>query len=73
MIDQVIVTLGGLGERVLGFCDLELSYNEYIFKYLFEKDEENFPIKNLRFLGLISLIDPPRYFLIYMKTCLFSE
>jgi sodium/potassium-transporting ATPase subunit alpha len=59
-INQVIVTLGGLGERVLGFCDLHLSYNDYIFKYLFEKEEENFPIRNLRFLGLISLIDPPR-------------
>jgi len=27
---------------------------------LFEQDEANFPLNNLRFLGLISLMDPPR-------------
>ena len=57
---KAYLTLGGLGERVLGFCDLKLSHSEYINKYLFEQDEANFPLQNLRFLGLISLMDPPR-------------
>ena len=52
--------LGSTGERVLGFCDLRLSKNEYPFGYSFDADEVNFPTQNLRFLGLISLIDPPR-------------
>jgi sodium/potassium-transporting ATPase subunit alpha len=57
---KAYLTLGGLGERVLGFCDLRLSHSDYINKYLFEQDEANFPLSNLRFLGLISLMDPPR-------------
>ena len=57
---KAYLTLGGLGERVLGFCDLKLSHSDYINKYLFEQDEANFPLHNLRFLGLISLMDPPR-------------
>lgn len=57
---QAYLTLGGLGERVFGFCDLKLSHSDYIDKYLFERDEDNFAILNLRFLGLISLMDPPR-------------
>jgi len=53
--------LGGLGERVLGFCDLELPTNEFPTGYEFVSDDPpNFPTTNLRFLGLISLIDPPR-------------
>ncbi len=51
-------TLGSLGERVLGFCDLSLSKNIYSSAHKF--DIENLPLENLRFLGLISMIDPPR-------------
>lgn len=28
--------------------------------YPFDPDEQNFPLSGLRFLGLISMIDPPR-------------
>jgi sodium/potassium-transporting ATPase subunit alpha len=49
-----------MGERVLGFCDLRLSKNEYPYGYSFDVDEVNFPTTNLRFLGLMSMIDPPR-------------
>jgi sodium/potassium-transporting ATPase subunit alpha len=49
-----------MGERVLGFCDLRLSKNEYSYGYSFDADEVNFPTTNLRFLGLMSMIDPPR-------------
>lgn len=48
------------GERVLGMCDLILK-ETYTRSYPFEVDPKpNFPIKGLRFVGFISLIDPPR-------------
>ncbi|KAF1758195.1 hypothetical protein GCK72_014653 [Caenorhabditis remanei] len=53
-------TLGSYGERVLGFCDLEMSTTKYPHGYQFNMEDPNFPIKNLRFLGLIAMIDPPR-------------
>merc|ERR1712200_43838 len=52
--------LGGMGERVLGFCDFELSADKYPIGYPFNPDEENFPLDGLRFVGLMSMIDPPR-------------
>jgi len=52
--------LGGMGERVLGFCDFRLSTNEFPRGFPFDSDEVNFPLKNLRFVGLMSMIDPPR-------------
>lgn len=52
--------IGGLGERVLGFCDAELPVSEYPFGFQFNSEEVNFPLTGLRFLGLISMIDPPR-------------
>jgi sodium/potassium-transporting ATPase subunit alpha len=52
--------LGGLGERVLGFCDFHLPLDKYPKGYKFDADEVNFPISGLRFVGLISMIDPPR-------------
>lgn len=48
------------GERVFGFCDLELNKN-YTHNYPFKVIPAlNFPDTKLRFLGLMSLIDPPR-------------
>ncbi|VDK77506.1 unnamed protein product [Litomosoides sigmodontis] len=52
--------LGGLGERVLGFCDLDLDSTKYPKDFTFCTDPLNFPLEGLRFLGLISMIDPPR-------------
>ncbi|OTF77675.1 hypothetical protein BLA29_002373 [Euroglyphus maynei] len=52
--------LGGLGERVIGFCDYPLPIDKYPPGYPFDPDEENFPLDCLRFIGLISMIDPPR-------------
>jgi len=48
------------GERVLGFCELELNVKEYPSGYCFTIDEVNFPLENMCFLGLISMYDPPR-------------
>ena len=52
--------LGGLGERVIGFCDYKLPSDKYPTGYPFDLDEGNFPLDCLRFLGLVSMIDPPR-------------
>ncbi|XP_048418220.2 potassium-transporting ATPase alpha chain 2-like isoform X2 [Stegostoma tigrinum] len=51
---------GGLGERVLGFCHQYLPKDKYPDLYIFDADSKNFPISNLCFVGLLSLIDPPR-------------
>merc|ERR1711990_477563 len=52
--------LGGLGERVLGFCDFQLPASKFPAGFPFNPDEVNFPLEGLRFSGLISMIDPPR-------------
>ncbi|XP_055084446.1 sodium/potassium-transporting ATPase subunit alpha-2 [Periophthalmus magnuspinnatus] len=52
--------LGGLGERVLGFCHLLLPSSQFPRGFSFDTDDVNFPIEGLCFLGLISMIDPPR-------------
>merc|ERR1711936_771300 len=58
--NQAYMELGGLGERVLGFCDFMLDAKKYPQGYPFDPDEENFPLEGLRFVGLMSMIDPPR-------------
>ena len=58
--EAAYMELGGLGERVLGFCDFSLPTNKYPIGYPFDPDEENFPLNGLRFVGLMSMIDPPR-------------
>merc|ERR1712136_395032 len=52
--------LGGLGERVLGFCDYHLPLEQYPKGFAFDSDDPNFPLSGLRFVGLMSMIDPPR-------------
>jgi len=52
--------LGGLGERVLGFCDYILPIDQYPPGYQYDADDANFPLTGLRFIGLMSMIDPPR-------------
>merc|ERR1712038_48379 len=58
--ESAYMELGGLGERVLGFCDFLLPEDKYPKGYPFDPDEENFPLDGLRFVGLMSMIDPPR-------------
>ncbi|NWQ79529.1 AT1A1 ATPase, partial [Columbina picui] len=52
--------LGGLGERVLGFCHLALPDAQFPEGFQFDTDEVNFPVDKLCFVGLMSMIDPPR-------------
>ncbi|XP_069805126.1 potassium-transporting ATPase alpha chain 2 isoform X2 [Dendropsophus ebraccatus] len=52
--------LGGLGERVLGFCHLFLPADKYPPSFAFDIESMNFPTSDLCFVGLASMIDPPR-------------
>ncbi|KAF7709444.1 sodium/potassium-transporting ATPase subunit alpha-1b isoform X2 [Silurus meridionalis] len=52
--------LGGLGERVLGFCQFFLPEEQFPEGFQFDTDDVNFPTENLCFVGLMSMIDPPR-------------
>ncbi|GAA6070354.1 sodium/potassium-transporting ATPase subunit alpha-3a, partial [Tachysurus ichikawai] len=52
--------LGGLGERVLGFCHVFLNKDQYPKGFAFDTDDVNFQTDNLCFVGLMSMIDPPR-------------
>ena len=58
--NNAYLELGGLGERVLGFCDFDLPTEKFPQGFPFDGDEINFPIDGLRFCGLMSMIDPPR-------------
>jgi len=58
--NSAYLELGGLGERVLGFCDFMLPSDKYPPGYKFDADDPNFQLDNLRFVGLMSMIDPPR-------------
>ncbi|XP_023219358.1 sodium/potassium-transporting ATPase subunit alpha-like isoform X2 [Centruroides sculpturatus] len=58
--NDAYLELGGMGERVIGFCDFELPPDKYPPGYPFDSDEQNFPLKDLRFVGLVAMIDPPR-------------
>lgn len=52
--------LGSLGERVIGLCQTFLPKDKFPFDYPYDGDAENFPTHNLTFVGLVSMIDPPR-------------
>merc|ERR1712198_480742 len=58
--ETAYMELGGLGERVLGFCDYMLPADKFPVGYPFDADDVNFPCEGLRFVGLMSMIDPPR-------------
>ncbi|XP_006871445.1 PREDICTED: sodium/potassium-transporting ATPase subunit alpha-3 isoform X2 [Chrysochloris asiatica] len=51
--------LGGLGERVLGVHSLGLE-EQFPKGFAFDCDDVNFTTDNLCFVGLMSMIDPPR-------------
>uniref|UniRef100_A0AC34R9W0 Cation-transporting P-type ATPase C-terminal domain-containing protein n=1 Tax=Panagrolaimus sp. JU765 TaxID=591449 RepID=A0AC34R9W0_9BILA len=58
--EDAYAELGSRGERVLGFCELDLDSKQFPSDFKFDTENPNFPLKDLRFLGLISMIDPPR-------------
>ncbi|XP_069804872.1 sodium/potassium-transporting ATPase subunit alpha-3 isoform X1 [Dendropsophus ebraccatus] len=52
--------LGGLGERVLGFCHYYFPEELHPKGFAFDTEDLNFSTENLCFVGLMSMIDPPR-------------
>lgn len=59
--NEAYMELGGLGERVLGFCHYYLPAEDFPKRgFNFNTDEPNFPTEDLCFVGLMSMIDPPR-------------
>merc|ERR1712158_10822 len=58
--ETAYMQLGGLGERVLGFCDFMLPADKFPVGFPFDPEEVNFPVDGLRFVGLMSMIDTPR-------------
>ncbi|OTF82492.1 hypothetical protein BLA29_001405 [Euroglyphus maynei] len=62
MFEDVYRDYGSHGERVLAFCDREFTNEEFDEYYQFDGKnlDEIIELNNLRFLGLISMIDPPR-------------
>ena len=57
--DFAYESIGGLGERCLGFAFREMKDFKKGFAYT-NKPEPNFPLDDLVFCGLFSLIDSPR-------------
>jgi len=57
---RILEELGSKGERVLAVIEKNLGKKKYPPGYLFDAEEMNFPVKNFRLIGFISLIDPPR-------------
>eukprot|EP01083_Nonionella_stella_P204083 744258_1 len=63
-----VMALGRKGERVLGFCQLELDGEEFPENYEFSgesREKANFPFgrdgeRGITFIGLFAMIDPPR-------------
>merc|ERR1711962_1282145 len=59
--EMAYVELGGLGQRVLGFCHYYLPKDQFPKGFEFDIEEPpNFPVTGLCFIGLMSMIDPPR-------------
>merc|ERR1719427_794727 len=58
--ETAYMELGGLGERVLGFCDCRLPADKFPDGYPFDAEDVNSPLEGFRFVGLMSMIDPPR-------------
>ncbi|XP_013189215.1 sodium/potassium-transporting ATPase subunit alpha-like [Amyelois transitella] len=52
--------LANMGERVIGYCDLQLPLESYPVGYKFDTQQRNFMLEDLVFVGAISMIDSPR-------------
>lgn len=55
---EIYDTIGGYGERIIGFCDKQLD--SFKTDHKIEFSDPQIPKQSYRFLGLISFIDPPR-------------
>jgi len=57
---KAISELAGMGCRVIGFCDLMLPAAKYPPGFSFDPDNIDIPLQDMRFVGLMSIIDPPK-------------
>lgn len=62
-ISEACKTLAKSGERVMALCDMRLDSDKYPANFHFHlkrSGKPNVPLNKMRFLGLMSIIDPPR-------------
>lgn len=59
-LEDTIKLFTSKGERVLAFADSHLPQSKFPVNYEFSTEPLNFPTNGFRFVGLISLYDPPR-------------
>ncbi|CAH0694109.1 unnamed protein product [Spodoptera exigua] len=60
IVEVAIENLAKTGERIMAFADLALNPKEFPLNYSFNSDDVNYPLENLRLLGIMGLMDPPR-------------
>nr|XP_049706808.1 sodium/potassium-transporting ATPase subunit alpha [Helicoverpa armigera] len=60
MADSVTENLASSGERIMAFADLLLNAKQFPLDFRFDTDDVNFPVDNLRLLGVMGIMDPPR-------------
>ncbi|CAL8072099.1 unnamed protein product [Orchesella dallaii] len=60
IFNSTYVGLAKLGERVLGFADCRLPLDRFPLGYKFSSEDPDYLDIGFRFVGLISMIDPPR-------------
>jgi len=58
--ESAMAEMAGLGERLIGFCDLMLPADKYPPGTTFDPENVDIPLQDMRFVGLMSMIDPPR-------------
>jgi len=58
--ESAMAELAGRGNRLIGCCDLMLPSAKYPPGTTFDPDNVDVPLQDMRFVGLISMIDPPR-------------
>ncbi|CAG8718792.1 9822_t:CDS:2, partial [Dentiscutata erythropus] len=59
--DETYEFMASKGHRVLAFAQLLLPGDEYPEDYEFIKEDKNYPLNDLCFVGLVSLEDPPKH------------
>ena len=59
--DETYQHMASRGHRVLGFAEMFLPGDQYPEDFPFDKKAQNYPLKDLIFVGLASLQDPPKH------------